>query len=380
MPTATDAMTMTKMCDSAADYRAEFDSVEEEGWYQILREFDDANLYQTWAYGLVTYGRRKMSHLILKKNGNVTAAAQVRFEKLPFINLGIAYVQWGPLWMVRGAEPDVETFRQAIRALRDEYVRKRGLVLRLFPKLFEEEASLLLKVLEEEGFSSCKEVRKRTILMDLNPSLEDLWAGMEGSCRRSVRLAMKYGLELLEGSEDTLFKTVVDIHKEMVSRKKFVPGSDIRQFRSMQAFLPEEFKMKVLVGRSKEGVCAGLICSAIGRTAIYLLGATSNAGMKSRGSYLLQWKLIEQLKRSGCTVYNLNGINPKRNPGTYKFKSRLAGKNGKDVYYLGRFDSRVSFFGYFCIELVDRLRVLYRNVREFAGSGGFMKWQSKAAK
>lgn len=380
MSTATDALTMATICDSTEDYRAEFDSVAEEEWYQILREFGDANLYQTWAYGLVMYGRRKMSHLVLKKNGNVAAAAQVRIEKLPFINLGIAYVQWGPLWMVHGSEPDEEAFRQAIRALRDEYVRKRGLVLRLFPKLFEEDASRFLKVLEEEGFSPCKEVRKRTILMDLNPSLENLRAGMERSCRRNLKLAERNELEVIEGCDDELFDAFDRIYKEMVARKRFTPGSNIDQLRSIQARLAAGFKMSIALCKSGGEVCAGLVWSALGETGIELVAATSDNGGKNNGSYLLRWKLIEQLKQDGCAVYNLNGINPQKNPGTYKFKSRIAGKNGKDVYYLGRFDSRVSFFGYFCIELADRLRVLCRDLREFARPGVFMNWQSKAAK
>lgn len=37
-------------------------------------------------------------------------------------------------------------------------------------------------------------------------------------------------------------------------------------------------------------------------------------------------------------VYNLNGINPAANPGSYHFKKGIAGKSGKDVHYLGRFD------------------------------------------
>lgn len=380
MSTATDAMTATKICDNSPAYRAEIDSVEEQSWYQILREFDDANLYQTWAYGLVRYGRRKMSHLILKKNGTVTAAAQVRIEKLPFINLGIAYVQWGPLCMVRGTEPDVETFRQVLRALRNEYVFKRGLVLRLFPNVFEDDGGRFLKILEEEGFSLHKEVRKRTILMDLSLSLDDLRGSMQKRWKRNLTLAEKHGLEVLEGSEDDLFKTVVDIHKEMVARKNFVPGSDIRQFQSIQALLPEEFKMKVLVGRSKEGVCAGLICSAIGRTAIYLHGATSNAGMKSRGSYLLHWKLIEKLRQRRVAIYNLNGINPIKNPGTYTFKSGLAGQSGRDVLYIGRFDSRAGLLGYSFIELGDKFRALLWKVRGFTKQVFPLNWQGSAAK
>ena len=53
------------------------------------------------------------------------------------------------------------------------------------------------------------------------------------------------------------------------------------------------------------------ICSAIGDTGIYLLGASGDKGMNLNGSNLLQWQMIEWLKEQGCHWYDLGGINPK---------------------------------------------------------------------
>jgi lipid II:glycine glycyltransferase (peptidoglycan interpeptide bridge formation enzyme) len=122
--------------------------------------------------------------------------------------------------------------------------------------------------------------------------------------------------------------------------------------------------MKLLLCRAQEAICAGAICSAIGRNAVYLFGATSNAGMKSRGSYFLQWKLVEYLKRAGIAVYDLNGINPAKNPGTYKFKADLAGVNATDAYFMGRFDAHAGAFGKLCTSAGDTLRVKYRAMKK----------------
>ena len=48
----------------------------------------------------------------------------------------------------------MDTFRQAVRALRNEFVCKRGLVLRLFPLLFDDDAPCFASMLAEEGFVS----------------------------------------------------------------------------------------------------------------------------------------------------------------------------------------------------------------------------------
>jgi lipid II:glycine glycyltransferase (peptidoglycan interpeptide bridge formation enzyme) len=116
--------------------------------------------------------------------------------------------------------------------------------------------------------------------------------------------------------------------------------------------------------KSGDDICSGLICSAIGNTANYLFGATSNSGMKSRGSYLLQWKLLETLKQQRIAIYNLNGINPVRNPGTYKFKRDFAGNNGRDVRFMGRFESHPGNLREFSVKSAESIRTTYLNVRE----------------
>jgi len=350
----------------ASGYSAEVDLVNEQTWSQLLLDFDDANIYQTWAYAEVMSHTNNMSQLVLKKQGEIVAIAQVRIARLPVINLGIAYVFWGPIWRRRGRETDEETFRQAIRALRAEYASKRGLTLRVFPLLFDLHAPSFLKILEEEGFSSAgSEQRGRTILMDLSPSIEELRAGTNSHWKREMKVAERGSLEVTESSDDVQFEAFVAIYREMVSRKQFVESNDINKFRLIQSKLPEPLKMKVLLCRSHEDVCAGLVCSSIGKTAVYLFGATSNVGMKSRGSYLLQWRLIEQLKQEGTRIYDLNGINPVKNPGTHKFKCDLAGKHGTDTHFLGRFDAHGSLFSRLCVQAGDHFRTKQRSLRAF---------------
>jgi lipid II:glycine glycyltransferase (peptidoglycan interpeptide bridge formation enzyme) len=187
--------------------------------------------------------------------------------------------------------------------------------------------------------------------------------------KRELKTAERKNVEVIEGDEDGLFAAFIKIYKEMVSRKKFVEPNDINQFRLIQAALPKELKMRVMLGKSGDDICSGLICSAIGDTAIYLFGATSNNGMKSRGSYLLHWKLLETLKQQRISVYNLNGINPVRNPGTYKFKSEFAGRNGKDVQFLGQFESNAGTLANSCVNGAERVRLIYRDIRRLWARG-----------
>ncbi len=345
------------MRDLDAGYSVEVDRVDENIWYQLLDQFDDANIYQTWAYGMVRSGQQNISHLEVKKQGRVVAIAQSRIVKVPVIGVGIAYIMWGPLWRLKGDRPNGTVFRQAIRALRNEYAGKRGLLVRLYPALFEEDHAWLLPVLEEEGFVKRKEKgSSRTVLMDLAAPMEELQKGLRPHWQRELKVAAKQQLEVTEGEEDSLFESFIEMYKEMVERKKFQEPNNIYEFREIQRQLPREYRMKLMLCRSSDGICSGLVCSAIGSAAIYLFGATSIVGLKRRGSYLLQWKLIERLKAAHVSQYDLNGINPEANPGTYKFKSDLAGEKGKEVRFLGRFESCENRISSICVNMGEKLR------------------------
>jgi lipid II:glycine glycyltransferase (peptidoglycan interpeptide bridge formation enzyme) len=78
------------------------------------------------------------------------------------------------------------------------------------------------------------------------------------------------------------------------------------------------------------------------------------------------------MKQSGCHYYDLYGINPQKNPGTYVFKAGLAGKTGKDVYYLGRFDcypgatnAALAHTADFVFPLVRKIRSLFRSKNRY---------------
>jgi len=351
------------------EYRSECDAVDEPTWCRLLQQFDDANIYQTWSYDEVRCGRNHISHLVLKRHDDIVAIAQSRIARVPLLKAGIAYVRWGPVWKRHGRRPDPEDFRYALRALRNEYARRRGLVIRLYPLLFREEAAVVGSILSEEHFAPCQVTcPDRTLILDLHRPVEEMRARLRPHWRRELKVAEKKGLEIIEGSSDEFFESFIRIYKEMVARKRFPEQHDINAFRSIQSRLPHPFKMKIMLCKTGPTLCAGLICSAIGNTAIYLFGATSDIGLKSRGSYLLHWKLIEGLKRNGVAYYDLHGINPEANPGTYKFKADLCGENGNDVHFIGSFDAATNPLSRFAVAAADNVRSFVRRLNKVTAS------------
>ena len=115
-----------------------------------------------------------------------------------------------------------EAFRQALRALRNEYAVRRRMMLRIFPAVYEDEGAGLKPVLFEEGFREQKrKMGERTLLLDLRPSAQDLRKNFLQKWRNCLNQAEKNRLEVVEGEEDEIFGMFIGLYRELVKRKKF---------------------------------------------------------------------------------------------------------------------------------------------------------------
>lgn len=349
-----------------ADYQVEVDQVAEAAWYEILQQFEDASFYQTWAYGAVRWGRKNLSHLVLKRDDTVVAAVQVRIVNLPIVAGGIAYVRWGGFWQRCGEHSSPHEFRYMLRAVREEYAVRRKLYLRMVPNILDMNAQLFRDILQQEGFKPTyfAEVG-RTINMDLNYSLKEIRAGMQSRWRNYLKRSEKSHLQFIDAPPDELYTLFIKMYEQMHQRKGFVDYVDVYEYRDIQKALPAAFKMKILAVELDGEPQAAIICAIGGNVGIYVLGATSDKGLKSRGSYLLHWKMMEWLKEQGYRWYDLGGIDPENTPGTAQFKYGMAGKTGLDIKPIGQFDICHNFSSGLFVPLLDKLRNSLRTVQEW---------------
>jgi hypothetical protein len=337
-------------------FTALVDGITEQEWNGVLSLFADANIYQTWAYGAVHWGEGQLSHLILKCGGAVAGAAQLRIARLPVVNSGVAYLRWGPLWRPWHAPADPQIFRKMVAALIDEYSRRRGLLLRMVPNTFASESSaeLISQECASCGFQPARNTPAyRTICVDLTASPEQMRKRLDQKWRNQLNSAERNGLKILEGTGDELFTRFLSIYHEMMGRKQFETTVNPGEFRRMQQRLSDDQKMIVLIAEKDGKLLSGLVGAAIGDTGLYLLGATSDAGMKSKGSYLLQWHMMQRLKERGCKSYDLGGINLERNPGVYHFKQ---GFGGQEVQQLNSVELDGSWLSGWCVGMAERAR------------------------
>lgn len=341
---------------SIFECQAEIDCVSKTQWSVLLSHFEDANIYQTWSYGAVRWGERNLSHLVLKQDGDVVGMAQLRIVGVPMLRCGIAYLRWGPLWLARGREVDLSIVNSLVRALREEYVQRRGLFLRILPNAFV--GSQRIQFLQT-AFSELKTVPTgrlnggRTFLLDLSPSVEMLRKRLDQKWRNQLNGAEREGLTIKAGEGHEEYGVFLGVYKAMWEQKRFSSSVDVQEFAHICQDLPEGQRVKILTCRHQGVPVSSIVCSAMGNTGIYLLGATNEIGRRTKAAYLLQWTMIKWLKENGFHYYDLGGIDPERNPGVFHFKSGLS---GQDVAYVAPLEACENPLSSGIMSLLDRVR------------------------
>lgn len=184
--------------------------------------------------------------------------------------------------------------------------------------------------LQTHGFKLTNTVNAyQTLRLDLSQSIEDLRKSLSPNWRRDLNRGARNYLRIIEGNSEDLHEVFLNLQKEMLHRKKFSPGINCERFGMIQRDLRLDLKMRIMVCEfQRKPICAA-ICSAIGDTGIYLLGATGDKGLKLNGSYVLQWRIIEWRKERHCRWDDLGGVDSIGDPGVYHFRKGIAGKEGQ---------------------------------------------------
>jgi lipid II:glycine glycyltransferase (peptidoglycan interpeptide bridge formation enzyme) len=344
------------------EYQVEIDKVGKNEWENLLPHFDDATIYQTWSYGAVRWGEKYISHLVLKKDNQVVGLAQSTIMKAPFIRAGIAYIPWGPLWQKKEGENNFEHFQHLMKALKDEYALRRGLLLRINSHYVENEGDNdICSILKGEGFKKdASSSRYRTFLVDISHTLPEIRKKLDQKWRNQLNRSEKNSLTIVEGNSDELYQIFLNLQNEMLERKRYEPGVDYGEFKEIQKDLPEHLKMRVIICEYEGEPVTATIGSAIGNTGIYLLGATGDKGLQLKGAYLTQWLMIRWMKEQSCHWYDLGGINPEKNPGVYHFK---AGLSGTDKSHIGQFELCQNILSSQFVFLSNRLKNIIGRIK-----------------
>ncbi len=233
--------------------------------------------------------------------GRIVAGALALTRRIAPLVGSVTYVPRGPVlnWQ------DTPALTALLAALNETAQAQDGILLKLEPDLLASaEARSRLAAC---GFRpSPQEIQPpRTIWIDITGSEDDILMRMSQTTRRKVRTGPKKGVEVRRGNAGDLesFNALMSITG---SRNEFGVHTPKYYRMAYDLFAPEH---AALLMASYEGRdLAGLMVFALGTTAWYFYGASSDAERERMPTYALQWDAIRWARERGCTTYDLWGI------------------------------------------------------------------------
>jgi len=317
-------------------------------WDRVVEALPGANLLQSHGWGELKtrYGWEPV-RLALLQGEQVTAAAQMLVRTLPGGLMSMAYVPRGPL--VDPAAGD--RLKILLESLAQRARIGRAIFLRVEPPWKDEPlASAVLTACDFQPTAQTVQPR-RTLVVDLAPTEDDILAAMNAKTRYNVRLASRKEVEVWEGSAAAIPGWYA-LMEETARRNQFGIHS-LDYYHDVWDCLAAVRSLKLLLAYYGRELLAGIMVGVFAGTATYLYGASSDQHRDRMPNYLLQWEAMRWAKAQGCAAYDLWGI-PDEDPetleaqfmqrgdelwGVYRFKR---GFGGRHVRYVGAFDRVLS--------------------------------------
>ncbi len=162
-----------------------------------------------------------------------------------------------------------------------------------------------------------------TLILDLTLSDDQLLAQMHPKGRYNIKVAKKEGVTVEKSTDIDIFYSLL---QATGSRDGFRIHSKAHYARFVDA-LPSSF---LLIAKYAEKPIAGLLGVTWNGTGVYYYGASSSEHRNLMAPYLLQWEALHLCKASGCTTYDLLGIDSPSQPptawkGVTEFKYKFGG-------------------------------------------------------
>lgn len=297
-------------------------------WPDIAQQLDDSNINQAQAFAETAASRNgsRCEYRALLDDGELVAAAITRVKTVPLLRGGIAYIAAGPLTR-RGQDVDGSVFASALSALADEYVTRRGLVLRILaPIASARNKEVMANAFVHAGFRETARTRTyTTMLVDLQRPLEEIRMSLRATWRNQLCHAERSGLTIDEAKGSHALEDLVGMYAEFAARKGFQVNYDASFYSSVQFTACEQERFVVRKMKHEGALVAASVHSSLGDTLLNVLSISTAESTRQRAAHLLYWIALKSAHEQGLKWYDLGGVDADANPGGYKFKAAMRG-------------------------------------------------------
>ena len=276
-------------------------------WNQFIFKHPDGHVLQTGEWGELkaAFGWQAM-RVVSGESG-----VQLLMRSLP-MGTTLAYL---PKPISFDDNPLIEEVDHLCRA-------KKSIMLKVERDDWDSNPTNMAPSLENFQFSPHTIQPRRTIVVDLSGTEEEILGRMKQKCRYNIRLAEKKGVTVRPWRD---IKGFHDLMKLTGGRDGFGVHSLDYYDRVFKLFHPAGMA-EMLVAEFEGKPLAALMVFSRGKRAWYLYGASSDQERNRMPAYLLQWEAMRWAKSKGADEYDLWGV-PDEDENTLEsqFESRQDG-------------------------------------------------------
>ncbi len=258
-------------------------------WSEFTSAHPESHILQDGRWGNLKSGFGwEVERVICGESG-----AQILFRKIP-LGFSIAYIPKGPIG---------EISDNLVIEVDEICKTHRAIFLKIEP--FEWESDQMQSGFARSGFDYSSSIQpRRTVIIDLTQTEDELLAGMKQKTRYNIRLAEKKEITIRESKDFTAFHKMALVTGQ---RDRFGIHS-LEYYQTMMELFEQNGDARLLMALYEGTPIAGIIVFARGRNSWYMYGASTDVERNRMPTYLLQWEGMKWAKAKGCTMYDLWGI------------------------------------------------------------------------
>jgi peptidoglycan pentaglycine glycine transferase (the first glycine) len=274
-------------------------------WNRFVEACPTGNVTQTYEWGEL---RDALGGDVLRlgalEDGELRGAMLCVIARAPVLRRPYLYVPRGPVVDDPGGPA-----LSALVARASEEARARGaFMLKVEPSVPDGDERWL-SALAALGFRRNRFAThpRRSWVVDIRPSEEDILAAMKDKWRYNVRLAGRKGVQVREASSSADMDTFYTLYQETTARDGFFIHPK-RHYSEILRLYGERDAAVLLLAEYEGAPIAALIAVRCGPVTTYMFGASSNQHRNRMPNHLLQWTAMRWAKARGCTLYDFRAI------------------------------------------------------------------------
>jgi hypothetical protein len=319
-------------------YRVEAVDTIGPAWDAVVASFADGCLEQTAAYMGARWDVSRLAGLVLRDGGNEpVAAALAIIAMLPVLQLGLAYVKFGPLWRRKGETAKPAVLLAALAAVKQVFALGRGLVVRVTPPPDPDFATAWQDGLAAAGYTLHAPMADvDRYLVDLSLSESEQMKSLGASWRANLNKAARSGLTIREAELRDGLPAFMTLYRAMLARKQFADQHGVEALPPFAAAASPALRARLFFACERDEPVAGSLVAGAGERVFVPFSASHDRALELRAGYALRWSIIERLRGGEARWLDLGGT--EGDAGLRSFKLGNVGKRGRVVPLLGEFD------------------------------------------